>query len=166
MPFELPPYVYVAAALLAVATAGYLVYRRRPSELDLEDYTPDDLERTDPIELEQVVGMIWRAYGWRVESERRSNDGGVDFMAVRRDPVETRCAVQVKRYTDGAKVGSPEVQQYSALLHRDDVDVVAVVTTGGFSRPAREFASQAGVRLVDGGRLAEMLESAQTSTDG
>jgi restriction system protein len=67
----------------------------------------------------------------------------------------------VKRYGEGNKVSSPEVREYSGLLHRDDTDVVAIVTTSGYTEPAEEFAERSGVILLDGCDLAEMIKEAK-----
>jgi len=114
----------------------------------------------DPYEFEHFVGDLWEFQGWDAEVSQASNDMGVDVVAERTDGLTTsRQAIQVKRYSDGNKIGRDDVQQYYALKVQDSqADSAAIVTTSSFTSPAEEWASEHNVKLIDGDDLVEILQ--------
>lgn len=109
-------------------------------------------------EFEHLVADLWQTMGWETEVTDRSSDRGIDVVATKSYPYERKALLQAKRYGPDTSVGSPEVQQYDALRRQESkVDEVLVVTSGEFTRQARELAEELNVKLVDGERLAELL---------
>lgn len=77
-----------------------------------------------------------------------AGDLGADVLATTSDG--RRLVVQCKRYGTARKVGSQDLQRFGGTcftVHRADVAVV--VTTGGFTRPAIEYAAMQNIVLVD-----------------
>lgn len=69
-----------------------------------------------------------------------------------------KTAVQCKRYAEGNKVSSDNVQQYSALRQQwSDVNGVTIVTTSSFTRSAEELAERLDVNCIDGDDLVRIV---------
>jgi hypothetical protein len=114
-------------------------------------------DAVSPEELEHLVADVWRERGWSTSVSAVSGDGGVDVVAERDNPFRQKQLIQVKHYADDNPVSAPEVQQYAGLQHQHpDADSVVVVTSGRFSEPARETATEANVKLVDGEELSDL----------
>lgn len=109
-----------------------------------------DFATLDPGEFEEAVADLCRRDGCtRVRVVGGAGDLAADVLAT--TPDGQRLLVQCKRYAPGRNVGSPEVQRVGGtyqVVHR--ADLALVVTTGGYTDAARDYAHQAGIRLVDG----------------
>lgn len=104
----------------------------------------------NPSEFEYFLADVWEAKGYEtnVRGETGESDMGVDIEAV--DHVEDESIViQAKRYTNGNKVGGPEVRQYAGLRPQENADRVIVVTTSEFTEQGHDVAEKADVELVD-----------------
>ncbi|MFF7975696.1 restriction endonuclease [Streptomyces sp. NPDC007905] len=103
----------------------------------------------DPDEFEQAIADLCVRDGCAdVEVVGGAGDLGADVTAVA--PNGYRLVVQCKRYGDGNKVGSQDLQRFGGTcftVHRADVAVL--VTTGEFTAPAVEYARQCGIVCVD-----------------
>lgn len=124
-----------------------------------KEHLVDRMQTIDPYDFEAFVARIWGAEGWSTSVEPDSNDMGVDVVARKHGGViDQKLVIQTKRYSDGNKVGRPEVQQYLALREQDaEADAVAVVTTSDFTNSAQVWADNHNVKLVDGEDLAELV---------
>jgi hypothetical protein len=142
------------------------------------DVTPDDDQpeplptdhRTRVIEVllaitapafERFCQRLLREAGFQnVEVTGRSGDGGIDGMGILRVNalVSFKVLFQCKRYRD--TVGPSQVRDFrGAMMGRADKGII--LTTGTFTTEARREAIRDGVppiELVDGERLADMLE--------
>lgn len=117
--------------------------------------TRDEMLELSPEEFEHFVADLWSARGYETQVVQLSRDAGKDVIA---EDKGTRLAIQAKRNNRSNRVTSPEVQQYSSLLHDETIDEVAVVTTSSFSYDAHQRAQEYDMSLVDGGRLEELAE--------
>lgn len=71
----------------------------------------------------------------------------------------TKTAVQCKRYADGNKITSRQIQQYAALRQQwSDVQGVTVVTTSSFTRDAEELGDRLDVKCIDGDDLIRLID--------
>lgn len=118
----------------------------------------EDLLALDPYQFEHAVGAILRELGFRrVRRTGGSGDLSVDLTCVDKDG--TTIAVQCKRYTPPARVGSAELQQFLGMVkfhHKAGFGLY--VTTSDYTRGALNLAAQhKDLRLVNGLMLAEML---------
>jgi hypothetical protein len=117
------------------------------------------LQNTDPYEFEHFVGDLWEEEGWSTTVSQASKDQGVDVIAEKRGTIDQKLAIQAKRYSEGNKVGSPQVQQYHSLKEQDtNADAAVVVTTSAFSKNAQLWAHENNVKLVDGDALVDMVQ--------
>lgn len=118
----------------------------------------EQLQQVDPIEFEALVAKVWNLEGYETTVTDSSNDVGVDVIAERPGPVSQTVAIQVKRYSEGTKVGRPEVQQYASLRTQDpDVNTVAIVTTSSFTDGAKAWAYENDLGIFDGDDLADLI---------
>ena len=113
----------------------------------------------DPYELEELVAKLWDAKGYRTTVRKGSGDRGVDVIAEKSDPFNRKQLIQVKRYSDSNSIGSQAVRIYATLYEQNpDSDIVAIVTTGGFTTQAVELASDLKVRIMNGDNLSQHLK--------
>ncbi|MFD9975671.1 restriction endonuclease [Streptomyces sp. NPDC059017] len=83
-----------------------------------------------------------------VEVVGGSGDLGADVLAVA--PDGRRVVIQCKRYGPVNKVGSQDMQRFGGTCFAvHQADVAAVVTTGGFTGPAVDYAEQCGILCLD-----------------
>ena len=117
-----------------------------------------DLLAQDDSEFEALVADLWSAMGYEIlRGPVGSADAGIDLLvATRTQPRVTMC-IQAKRYQPPNKVGVREIREYASLLHRAEIDVVAVVTTSAFTADAEREAAEHGVKLIDGSTLLGLL---------
>jgi restriction endonuclease Mrr len=116
------------------------------------------LQQMDPYQLEVLVGRLWEAKGYQITVKKGSGDKGIDIVATNSDPFARKQLLQVKRYSGTNSIGSQAVRVYATLYNQeDDVELVAIITTGGFTSQALELARDLRVRTMDGNRLAEEL---------
>ena len=117
------------------------------------------MQGVDPYDFEHLVADLWEALGYQTAVTQSSQDLGVDVVARQVTPVEQTVVIQAKRYGPNTKVGREEIQQYASLHRQErDADLVVVVTTGECTGPAEEAAEDLNVKLVNGDRLAELIE--------
>ena len=117
----------------------------------------DDLRSMKPKEFEHFIANLWEQDGWETDVTQQSKDSGIDIIATRDSPVSQKAAIQVKRYGESNRVGSTDVQQYSALERQEGADFVAIVTSSSFTPSAHERAEELNVRLVDSDDLVEKI---------
>jgi restriction system protein len=78
----------------------------------------------------------------------RAGDLGADVLAV--TPDGRRMVIQAKRYIAGNLVTGPSLQQFGGTCYAvHGADIAAVVTTSGFTRQARDYASAMRIALFD-----------------
>lgn len=114
-------------------------------------------------EFEMLVGEAFRMKGFRVlETGGGGPDGGVDLVL--RKGGET-FLVQCKQWK-AFKVGVDAVRQLYGEMAARGATGGFVVTSGRFTDEAGSFAGGRNVTLMDGTRLAVMLESARSAREG
>jgi restriction system protein len=108
-----------------------------------------DYEALDPEEFEQAIaGLCARDGCTDVEVVGGAGDLGADVTAVA--PDGRRLVLQCKRYGDGHKVGSQDLQRFGGTCFTvHEADVAVVVTTADFTAPATEYATQCGIVCMD-----------------
>ncbi|MFF3504737.1 restriction endonuclease [Streptomyces sp. NPDC003247] len=117
-------------------------------------------EELDPAEFEQAIaGLCARDGCTDVEVVGGAGDLGADVLAVA--PDGRTVVIQCKRYADGHKVGSQDLQRFGGTCFTvHAADVAVVVTTSDFTAPAAEYAEQCGIVCV----AAEDLEGWRSGT--
>ncbi|MFE7520165.1 restriction endonuclease [Streptomyces halstedii] len=110
---------------------------------------PVDWVAMDPYAFEEAVAALCRRDGCRdVEVVGGAGDLGADVTAT--TPDGRRLVVQCKRYTDGNKVGSQDLQRFGGTCYAvHQAGAAVVVTTSTFTEPALEYAGRCGIVCLD-----------------
>ncbi|MGW3917476.1 restriction endonuclease, partial [Streptomyces sp. NPDC005070] len=88
-----------------------------------------------------------------------AGDLGADVVAM--TPDGRSVVIQCKRYGDGNRVGSQDLQRFGGTCFTvHGADVAVVVTTSDFTAPALDYAEQCGIVCVDGPQLQRWQEGA------
>lgn len=125
-----------------------------------EPVRPVDYAAMDPYDFEEAVAALCRRDGCPdAEVVGGAGDLGADVVAT--TPDGRRLVVQCKRYTDGNKVGSQDLQRFGGTCYAvHGAGVAVVVTTGDFTEPALEYAEQCGIVCVGLDELTAWSEGA------
>jgi len=122
-----------------------------------DELIADVVARLDPIDLEELVAGLLRAMGFQARTTESGADKGIDVIA---HPdafgFETpRIKVQVKQVS--SSISSPEMRSFLGALRNGESGLY--VSTGGFTKPAREAAlsSPQSVRLLDRDAFIELM---------
>lgn len=153
----MPTFVIVTVLLLvagALFTAFFFRHRHRrpvasPAFVDIHA-----LRQLTWSELEILIADYFVREGFVVQEQ-----GGkaVDFVMVKDD---RRHLVQCKHWRS-KKVGEAEVQDLFRHMAATNARSAYLVTIGGFTRGAVDFASGKRIELVDGRGLARLVEDVQ-----
>ena len=109
-------------------------------------------------QLERLLAEAFRRQGYVVTETPPSNDGGVDLILDRRGE---RVLVQCKQWKVW-KVGVKTVRELAGVVATQKATCGIVVTSGEYTRDARTFSEQSGIRLIDGSELVQLIRSVQT----
>lgn len=115
-----------------------------------------DLLTMTPTEFEEFVGKALASMGYtQVNRVGGSGDLGADLTAT--DPQGRSAIVQCKRYTPGAKIGSPVLQSFIGMKEvHHKVDRGIFVTTADYSQQAIDLAREHDIVLIDGDDLVKI----------
>lgn len=107
------------------------------------------LQHLDPYAFERLAQRLLRECGFSdVQVTKRSGDGGIDGTGKLRIQgiFSFNVAFQCKRYK--GQVGAPEIREFRGSLGTN-IEKGVVITTGAFTKAAKEEASCEGKRLID-----------------
>jgi len=93
--------------------------------------------------------MLFQLMGYRVHNTQYVADHGIDLVVA--NSRIRNGLVQCKRYR--GTVGEPTVRDLYGTLVHEDADFGWLVTTGGISRQARDWAAGKPMQLWDGQEL-------------
>ena len=138
----------------------YLSERRRARLVDRQ-VNLETLRAIDWRDFERLVGEAFRRWGYRIEETGLGGaDGGIDLRLTKAGAVTL---VQCKHWK-ASSVGAPIMREMLGLMHPHRAHVIAVVTSGSFTREARAFAAQEqAIELIDGPKLLRMIEAVQAT---
>lgn len=140
------------------------------------------LQEIDPFKLEDICAKILTGLGANANSTQRTNDGGIDFIAVGlklvKDgfevPIACKAAVigQTKRYADNNYITERNLREFvgAANLRKHELGkegkvgpltpvLFAFWTTTNFEPNAKKFARASGIWYMDGDTLANYVET-------
>jgi restriction system protein len=106
----------------------------------------------EPGEFENWSGMLFQLMGYRVDVVAHTGDHGIDLQVT--NPRVRRGLVQCKRYR--GTVGEPVVRDLYGTMMHEGADCGWLVTTGGISRQAHEWAGAKPIELLDGQKLVQL----------
>ncbi len=154
--------MFVIVTVISV-TVYLLVLRHRTRARDAQERWELEVVRSQEIaryhamgatEFEQALAFLCSRDGCsNAGATGRAGDLGADVVAY--TPDGRKIVLQAKRYISTNKVTGPDLQRFGGTcfsVHR--AGVAAVVTTSTFTKQAREYAGQMGIRLFDAHALA------------
>ncbi|MGW9299310.1 restriction endonuclease [Streptomyces cyaneofuscatus] len=143
------------AELDAAAEAAREERRTEPPEVAAH---PVDYAQLDPYAFEEAVAELCRRDGCAdAEVVGGAGDLGADVMAT--TPDGRRLVVQCKRYGPGNRAGSQDLQRFGGTCYAvHDADIALVVSTGGFTEPALDYAEQCAILCYGPEELAAWSE--------
>lgn len=105
-------------------------------------------------DFERVIGAAFRQQGFTVtELGGNGPDGGID-LALTKDG--RRQLVQCKHWKEW-KVGVAVVRELMGVMSAQNAVGGYVITSGQFTREAKDFARDTGITLIDGPALGELI---------
>lgn len=116
---------------------------------DWREKVSEILHNLDPYAFEKLAQRLLRECGFSdVEVTKKSGDGGIDGTGKLRinGIFSFNVAFQCKRYK--GQVGAPQIRDFRGSLGTN-IEKGVLITTGAFTREAKEEASSEGKRLID-----------------
>ena len=136
-------------------------YSEYPDELKpWRERLADILQNMDPYGFERLAQRVLRECGFsQVEVTKKSGDGGIDGTGKLKinGIFSFNVAFQCKRYS--GLVGAPAIRDFRGSL-TTNIEKGVLITTGSFSKAAREEAASPGkqqIDLVDGEDFINMI---------
>ena len=118
------------------------------------------LRQMDGGKFESLIADVWEERGWKTTETPDSRDRGIDIIAKQSTPFKQKQLIQAKRWAEGNKISSRDVQQYDSLRRQEsDVDAVIIVTTSSFTSQAEQIANELNVKAIDGRNLCDVIFS-------
>lgn len=114
----------------------------------------DMLNTLEGYEFQDLVDAVFRSKGYRTEVSPIGKDKGVDVKAYSDNIGLTPVKIQVKHREKSTS--SKEVQAFIGTLQRGDIGGV-YVSTGGFTKEARDVVRGYPIRLFDGEDFVDFL---------
>ncbi|MFD4275502.1 restriction endonuclease [Streptomyces cyaneofuscatus] len=143
------------AELDAAAEAAREERRLEPPEVAAH---PVDYAQLDPYAFEEAVAELCRRDGCAdAEVVGGAGDLGADVLAT--TPDGRRLVVQCKRYGPENRAGSQDLQRFGGTCYAvHEADIALVVSTGGFTEPALDYAEQCAILCYGPEELAAWSE--------
>lgn len=140
------------------AIGSFLFAKKRHRLVD-QQTSLDQLRQTPWKDFEYLVAEAYRRQAYQVEySLGRGADGGVD-LTLRKDGLTS--LVQCKQWKVFS-VGAPVIREMFGLMTAAKAAQAIIVTTGTFTRDARDFAAGKPICLVAGPQLLALVQSVQS----
>lgn len=118
---------------------------------------PDDLLVLSPRQFEEMVVELYRALGHDARRTGAIGDHGVDVVVNAKNG--EKWVVQCKRWR--GNVGEPIIRDFYGVVHHEKADKGTIITTGGYTAKAREWAKGKPLTLVDGPQFLKYVKRAR-----
>jgi restriction system protein len=151
---------FILPAIFAFGAIASLFARRKRRNLLTSVATPrgSTLSSITWREFEMLVGEALRRRGYTVqETGANGPDGGIDLVARKHGE---KYLVQCKQWR-AVQVGVPVVRELYGAMAAEGAVGGFVITSGTFTKPAREFASGRNLQLIDGAALNTWIAATQ-----
>lgn len=107
---------------------------------------PFQFKDLSPSEFEHCVAFLLHLDGYKTIVRGGTGDEGVDVEARKGREF---LVIQCKRYAEGKNIGSPVVQRLFGAIHANQANKGLVVTTSDFTPPARQYARDKPIDLLN-----------------
>jgi restriction system protein len=146
-------YFFIAMFLLA-AFLSFLTQKIRSKRFKTTK-SMSDLRSLTWRQFESFTGELFREQGYFVLETSEGPDNGVDLV-LKKDGEKTY--VQCKHWKANT-VGVEKVRELLGAMTAGGAHNGIFVASGNYTKPAREFARECGIRLVDGDEFAQLIGS-------
>lgn len=159
--FNLLAYLIPGLLLMMAALSAFHAWRK--SELLDSQTSIGSIRSLRWKDFELLVGEAYRRKGYTVEERGAGGpDGGVDLV-LRKDGQRTY--VQCKHWR-AERVGVSIVRELYGVMAADGANRGIVVTSGGYTPDALDFARGNPLELIDGPRLVRLIGDVKRETGG
>ena len=153
------PFAFAAKAGAAAAsslgrTARRFIGARAARSVDTAQWTPELLKRLEWRRFEELCAAYFEALGFRVDLAGAGADVAINLYE--QGSKSASVIVQCRPWT-AHQVGIKPVRELRGAMTSGSVGEGVLVTSGKFTKEARDFAGKQGVRLIDGTDLAAKL---------
>lgn len=149
----------VCGLLLALALISFIRAHFVARKFDRQK-SLDDIRALSWREFESMVGEAFRRRGYlAVENAVDGADGGIDVV-LRKDG--KKYFVQCKQWKKST-VGVKPIRELFGVVTAHGAAGGIFVTSGAYTADANAFAATAGIELIDGAGLQEMIEETRSS---
>ncbi len=124
--------------------------------MDQQEQPTTDYMSLSPQEFEHFVAEVFRRKGYLAEVTSFSGDFGADIIVT---SDIAKAVVQVKQFDPAYKVGVKDVTHLIGSKQFYSCDSAIVITSGTYTKAAREMAAKTGVQLWDGNAFRTFVES-------
>ena len=124
---------------------------------DSQEERLDLLLSLHPRNFEHIVERLYKKMGFQTELTQPQKDGGRDIVAKRQETGKQSCIlIECKRYTKSVGVGI--IRSLMGVVSDEKVNKGVLVTTGEFTRYAKEFVERnPRLELITGNELVILL---------
>jgi len=137
-------------ALVAALRSPFIAARRRALSDRQRDI--DSIRSLSWLQFEQLVGETYRRHGYSVlENALKGADDGIDLW-LSKDGNDV--LVQCKHWKQN--IGVSVVREHLGVVSAYKARRGVIVSSGGFTAAARDFAQQTGIELISGEQLAQL----------
>ena len=128
---------------------------------ELEDILEDEIlkQSSDFFEELSVKLLIAMGYG-KVESAvvtPKTRDNGIDGIVLEDELGINTIFIQAKRYDKNNAVSRPELQKFAGAMLGKNAKKGVFITTSVFTIPAKEYARNQNIILIDGQKLVKLM---------
>jgi hypothetical protein len=120
------------------------------------DWSPLLLQALAPVQFEALCAALFQQNGFEVRARVRSDDGAMDLRLHARGERRAISIVRCKHLAHG-EVGIEHMLHYYGVLAAHTLKHGTYATNGGFTAEALRFATENGIRALDGEDLLAMI---------
>jgi restriction system protein len=156
----LHPFAFAAKAASAAASSigrtarRFFGSRASRAESGSVQWTPELLKRLEWRRFEELCAAYFEALGFRADLAGAGADVAINLY--KQDSKNAAIIVQCQPW-NAHHVGIKPVRELRGAMTSGNVGEGVLVTSGKFTKEARDFAGKEGVRLIDGADLAAKI---------
>lgn len=114
----------------------------------------DDIKKLSWKEFENLIEAYYNQKGYEViHTGYDSSDGGIDLIAKKNGE---KIIIQCKHWK-AYKIDVKVIREVYGLLVAENASKAIIVTSGDFTEPAKEFAKEKPIELIDGNKLTFII---------